>query len=483
MTDLNRWGCSLNNQFQDFFNAVERLSLLIYREMELSGDWGEAGEQAAKVSFCSQLLELTPDHHLDGHDADRFYRILDEKMLQYGVSDLDLEAVKAAIKTVSFQWEGQNYQIEELDRLSGVFQSSGLPYVVQGGFYGKTLEMILGTGVERECGDLKVTMIETELMRTPTVFLPIAAMISHKHVYIRDVALHTIFHQKWMRFLRGDVDHAGLPAVVLSSWIKSQANVAYGGTMQDQESLFVSDMKQNVLDHELGHAVIQHHLLSPMAATIGEGSKMFGAQIMLDLLELLAELAPVQGENAGPLWRLVALSKIDLAAAERRFWIYWSDAWFFDTPDTYMYGYSKRFSAVLAAALDGDRVDFERLELVLRQVLPLALAEVEAMALELDGIIRSAAYLWEGQSLSLDDFLVVKKEAELPPQAVLETPYLLQSWEYSKSIEHLLGQTMESGRLWEVLKVFEARVYDLFQDHVLTLIDKDSKAGAFLGFL
>lgn len=57
------------------------------------------------------------------------------------------------------------------------------------------------------------------------------------------------------------------------------------------------------------------------------------------------------------------IAKTDRKRAERLFYIYFSDTWFYDTDDTYMYLYTDLMALVLLRYVNADRsVDFEKLE-------------------------------------------------------------------------------------------------------------------------
>ena len=86
--------------------------------------------------------------------------------------------------------------------------------------------------------------------------------------------------------------------------------------LDDVTKSFIFDLKETVLNHELGHGVIQYHLLSPDVAPIAEASKMCGESVITALLEVLADFAPWLGDVKGPLQNMVDVSLTDYDRAE-----------------------------------------------------------------------------------------------------------------------------------------------------------------------
>jgi len=424
------------SDYSDLYLQAERLCYLVYLRASLSGDWGPMGENAQQVSFCYLLLDLSPDVFLTEERVDAYFSKINMRTHALGLSGLTLDEIDELLSSFKFLYKEVSYSIEELEELTELLGDSGI--VFQGGFYGKTMEMICGEGVTCDYGDLKVTTITREMYRTPTVLLPIAAMISFRHVYVREVALRSIFYQKWVPFLTHDHTVSGEFGETYGAEIRRCADRSYPNGLLQNESLFVKDMTANVLQHELGHAVIQHHLLDIHTATVGEGVKMLGEQVLIDLLEILADIAPVYGEMSGPLWRLVNLAKIDLSAAQRQFWIYFSDAWFFDTPDTYMYGYSTYYALLMSRCIISGQVDFNALEEVLVCVLPLFLDTAKKVSDMLRDRVETTVYLIDDQRVNKLEFLAVEQDKNPAPEKFKDEPYTLLSWEYSKCLEYIL---------------------------------------------
>lgn len=414
---------------------AERLCLLDYYRMLCSGDWGDGGEQAVKLSFCRLFLNLPPHIELTYDHAEIFYGLIDQKLKDLGISGMSLADIESELDAFVFQYQGKSYSLDDLENCYEDLRLSESTCVIQGGYYGKSIEFILGDGWMDVFESVQVTTITSEWMRSPSVLIPIAAMISFRHVYIRQLALQSIFYQKWVPFLAQGWMPEASDAVRVSSWIKQRAVWAFENKLLESEVEFVADMRINVLYHELGHAIIQHERLDLKVATLGEGAKMLGPQILLDLLEVLAEVADESGAMRGPLFNMIDISKTNPDHANRLFWTYWSDAWFFDTPDAYMYGYSGLMAVIFYASLNEHFVpDWDKLSALLPQIRAWALDHVRAISLHLESVLRAGEY-----PESAAQFLEKARALDPPSQSVISEPYLLSAWEYGKLFEGYMG--------------------------------------------
>ena len=176
-------------------------------------------------------------------------------------------------------------------------------------------------------------------------------------------------------------------------------------------------MGETILYREIGHGIIQHEILSPEDSALGEATRIFGENIYTAFHEILAEIAPRHKHLRGALLNMAMIAKKDYSRAERMYYMYLSDTWFFDTQDEYMYLYSELMAVVLLKFLDSSgRVRFDRLEKEFewkRKKSKSLLDKIVQWFSEdlhyLQSICKSADYIIEGERRN---FKWVKKEIE-----------------------------------------------------------------------
>ena len=99
------------------------------------------------------------------------------------------------------------------------------------------------------------------------------------------------------------------------------------------------DCKHNVLFHELGHAIIQHHVFPQPYGAISECFQIFSPiNAVVIMLECFADLAPVHQSKKGTLahiWSKMEDKPLDISYDLA---MYFSDIWFFDTDDKELFG-------------------------------------------------------------------------------------------------------------------------------------------------
>jgi len=104
--------------------------------------------------------------------------------------------------------------------------------------------------------------------------------------------------------------------------------------------------------HEWGHAIIQHHSLPTPIGSFSDAMQAMGCPALFAGLEWLAELAPKTNGRGGTLADLCEGSNRE--HANRQFWMFWSDGWFFDTPMRHLDDYSEGLSLIMLMAINPD---------------------------------------------------------------------------------------------------------------------------------
>jgi hypothetical protein len=378
-TYLNKENYSYNPKELEFlikyvqksiFNQTNFFCHLIHYIMELSGNWGDAGEQQSKTTFCRCLLRIPPEQALTHEDASNFLSKLDENILNLGIKNLTIETARSTLKNFSFKVLDRSFGYDKVEEVNKYIRFIGSSLFLQGGQYGEYPAYILGEGSEKMLGGFDIITITKEWVRSPNAITSMAALIGNRSIYIRNESLRTVFQQKWLPVLNNghknrsiinsDIYHQiseGIKKITLSLYNTKKA--------EDLEKIrpqVIKDMHETILFHELGHGTIQQDVLNMEDSAILETSGVYGENVLTSLLELMADCAPSWNKLRGPLLNLSEISKKDPQRAKRMFFMYLSDTWFFDTDDEYMYIYSELIVLVLLRYIKpGLNIDFDRI--------------------------------------------------------------------------------------------------------------------------
>ena len=353
------------------YNQLQYFCFLVYHIMEMSSQWGDAGEQQIKISFCRNVLHIPPEESLTQSHAIHFISKVNQQLAELGILSLSLTEAQHKRDNFVFTLFHKSFSIHSLSHLSRLLEFIESGWFLHGGYYGHEVELILGKGSVRTLEDYRVIEGEHELLRTPNTIVAMAAIIGDKEILMRKESLITIFHQKWVPFYMNLEQEKAIIALNpfrhISEGIKARTLSLYQAAdetaIQKIQPIFIQDMGETILFHELGHGIIQHTLLKKETGAIGEATKIFGESIVTDLLEYLADFAPPRSSIWGALYNMAIIAEKDCLRAERMFYMYLSDTWFFDTSDTYMYGYSEILSLILSAHIQDDlSIHFEKLK-------------------------------------------------------------------------------------------------------------------------
>ncbi len=351
---------------EQVFSQLHRFCFLMYVIMEQTRDYGDSGEQQVKISFCRLLLKLQYDEEINQSHVLEFVNQVDRSFKELGLDTILLQDAKKELADFKFQIFGHDFSIHEIQDLGKLLRFIGSTWFLQGGYYGHDVEMILGEGSSSMLREFHVIQMEKELLRTPNTITAMAAIIGDKEIMVRRESLETIFVQKWLMFFSGYQYPEMRIEQQLAEGLKQEAMLRYKVASRDQldkkKETFIKDMGETILFHEVGHGIIQHHTLSMESGSLGESTKVFGENIVTGLLEFLADLAPQYGGLRGPFCNMATIAQKNQQRASRMFYMYFSDTWFYDTEDTYMYLYSDMLSLVNLFHVNMDKsIDFEKL--------------------------------------------------------------------------------------------------------------------------
>ncbi len=346
----------------EVYQQARKLAIALTLHAEATGDWGASGSDFGRQSVARWLCQI-PAHIPCYPEQTPYLTKLTEAAHDYGfpwvpkalgeTSAPDaIATLEAFIGSFTFQLEDRQFSLQEGEELDQFLSKKGSNLIIISGYHGAELNLILGRGTRDYKHPYTHIALASEYLRSPSIVMPIVAMIGVHSVIVREVAVETVFHDKWMILSRTFWGMS--PAEKLGFAIKKHTLEAYGITGLSQQDIapiypaFLSDMQCLLTAHEVGHGIIQHDRLPENTALMAESSQLLGDNILIALLELLADIAPESPYGKGPIWEIIAFASHSPQRAERCFGLYFSDAYFYDTNTPHMYSYAHLILPVMA---------------------------------------------------------------------------------------------------------------------------------------
>lgn len=395
----------------DLIRQATYFALLQFWQHEQTDIWGEVGEDASRLSFLRIILGLEEDLSVNSIHIERFNTQLHHLYDEFHISEVPIDSIKDRLAEYRFRLAGNEYQLHDSEWINRLLEFVGSTLCIQSGDYGHERELILGHGKTFHFDEYRVVDLTNEVMRTANMVTSLAAAIGHNQIFVRHAALQGIFQLKWESFMAYPHIYHHSPEYEAGHQLKKLTCASYAidstEDLGNRRTEFLNDMRENILFHELGHAVIQHRLLPSHIATFSEASKIINHPLIHSLLELLAEIAPQNGGILGPLWNIVQVAKVRPERAMRMFWMYVSDTWFFDTPDDYMYFYSDLVAVTFGAAIHADgTLNLDHFESVVwgqDGILDQMTTMVSRLCQSIMDEMETVSYVIEDQSMSFVD--------------------------------------------------------------------------------
>lgn len=394
----------------ELLDQATDFALIQYWGYESLDQWGEVGREATERSFRHLWASRIPS------DSDitppSFRNYIDSEYELRSINQIPPTCVRQILADFRFHLCGVEFHLHDTEILNRYLQFVGSNWVVQAGDYGDERELIVGIGTMRDMDDYVVISIDTELMRTANMIVSLAAAIGDRHIMIRQESLQEIFSIKWCAHISHPYPVSYQLPFRTGLHLKNNTLASYQvKSMSDLamiKSVFISEMSENILNHELGHGIIQRQKLPRHIAPFSEVTQLIDHPFVHSLLEVLAELAPKLQSIQGPLSHILDVAKFDIIRAERMFWMYASDTFFFDTDDTYMYHYSELVLLIFGAMVTPDgRLDFDGWEYTIwgpGGIYEWTIATVTSTCEHLHSLMESHVFCHDDSSISFVDY-------------------------------------------------------------------------------
>jgi len=345
---------------------------LQYHLMQVSDDWGPVGEQQVKLSFFRVLMKQGADQPITDDMVDAFFAQVDENLVSLGIKDLSKASAKSFFETQFVKLLGVEFKTNPGSRISRILRFLGSKYALVSSPYGKGFAYIFGKAVFKPHFDYGVYYISQEVIRSGSFVLANVASVCEHDVMMRYTAFETVFYQKWAQALEPRMVYLfGADAEdfsCVSHAIKSQALALYGVSdrpaLDKMKKIFIKEMHETVLFHELGHGITKDYIFPYEYLSIAQGIDAYHKLAAYEgLIEFLSDFSPPTKELFGPMWNMVQVSYTDRKRAERLFYMYLSDVFFYDTEDAHMYDYSDMMCMIMVRYIKKDlSIDFEMIK-------------------------------------------------------------------------------------------------------------------------
>ena len=383
---------------------IQKWSLLEFHILVKTQVFTPYDQDQVYAHVFRNLLKLSPDTALTDQDINTAWALYDNKIESFHVNDLTLEQIKQEMNNLIVEFFGIKKTIKEIREVNSLLQFLGSIHIVSGSLYGQHSLYFFANATLQMIGDHQVYLLDKEWVRTPFAVYPIAAFSNafHREVMVRKESLRYVFDQKWLQvFNIPDHFHYYIKTDLtknISEGIKRKALSLF--QVSNQEGLkaihseFINKAAQNVVYHELGHIVTEGDILSSRAVAIANASKLVEGNILMTLIEILADFAPLVSKLKGTFVNMKDVAQQDVLNAERLFYIYLSDIWFYDTQDTYMFSYSDVLCLLILRYIQIDQqIDFQLMasDLIYDEKVPLAMQNDASLSVFLCQLLEESA--------------------------------------------------------------------------------------------
>lgn len=277
-------------------HQIKQMAARQYYVMNEKQDFGELGAERVEMGFCRVFFQIPADQDLDYGQMQRFEMQMQRYRKAYAKIRLEkLQLLDEARVCHIFDRKLEWFKDREINQ---VLEFLGSSYRLIVGFLGVFRSILYGPVSERFLDEYRVTEFLKEEARTPAAVLSIAAVVGGKHVAIRHESCDLIYQNKWK-----DADTwPGMDEESsLGDQIKQKALSLYElETGKDYKNLFMQEMHEGLIWHEIGHGIVLNSLVLPHESAFGEAMAVWGNNIISVMKEFFADWAPKRPDALNP---------------------------------------------------------------------------------------------------------------------------------------------------------------------------------------
>jgi hypothetical protein len=357
---------------KSLYDQIFYIAHLQYHLMQANNDWSEVGEQQIKLAFSRCLLDIPPEEPLDYSHASEFESKVEENIVNLGIKSLSVAAAKNQYEHTYLKLLGQEFKANPGLKISEILSFLGSKYRVQSRPFWKGFSYILGEMLTKTKAEYTIHFITKEWIRTPSYVMANAALVAEHTVYMREESLRAVFVQKWVQAaefnwmyqhqvntnLYWNISHA-IKKITMDLYEAGNVD-----QLNDLKKTFVGDMRETIMYHEIGHGITKDYIFPYEFVAIAQGLDRYHKLPAYEaLIEFLSDFSPTTHGLIGPYWNMLTVAKTNPLRAERLFYMYLSDVFFYDTEDQYMYTYSDFMCLMCLRYIKPDKhIDFAKME-------------------------------------------------------------------------------------------------------------------------
>ncbi len=341
-------------------------AFVMYRLFESSGNWNDGPDYQVKLSFGKNLLKLSPADSFEYEHLAKFEELIKEAYSEFGLTTKTESAIQLDFNNWRPTLFGKQYPLQKNNVVNKILHFVGSKYVLHMTKYKKGIAVIWGHAKIKKIGIYTITRFTDELIRSPSFPVANAASVLDNEIMTRQESMRTVFHQKWAPIITSEYEDWRVqedPYWNISYGIRQHTlrlyNWAEASDLPRIEDELVQEMEESIIYHEIGHTVIREIFLPIENIGIGLGATQYNCYFYDGIYELLADFAPKHKLGHGAMAQMIKISKTSPTRAERMFYTYLSDVWFFDTEDKFMYDYASLAVLCMLRYIKDDRsIDF-----------------------------------------------------------------------------------------------------------------------------
>ncbi|MBI5398987.1 hypothetical protein HZB07_00020 [Candidatus Saganbacteria bacterium] len=339
-------------------DQIKRLGIAQYLLMLKSGDWAGFSKNEVSQHFAYHLLNLPLSISITSKHLEDVEKEIQVQAQKYGLNNFSEIDLRQFIKNFKIKIQDKEYGISETAKINALLKKSGSGKRICAGFYGAQKSYIFGEVEEKSLDGIRVYYFIRETARTPNNPFSIAAIMEGKDIFIRGESAEILFYQKWAEaFEAMPSDPAGIAGLKFRKKALGLYQVNNKQELINKKNIFIKDMMENYLYHELAHQE-SNSLFSEEEDAIGEGSKILGNNIFVLVKEFLADAHA----SKSPFRHMIKLAKDgDIEHAQKLFYQYLSDNYFYDTENYLMYPATDLILAATIKFTEKDNIDFNKL--------------------------------------------------------------------------------------------------------------------------
>jgi hypothetical protein len=311
------------------FRTLKTWAMIIYLAMEKLADYRPFDEEKVSISFCRNIMNVSPNMAVTDRIFNRFLRKIDKFDEHNGCKSG--EEYRELCKTFSLKIFGIDYSDSE-HKINDLFDLLNANYhllITRFKYFGQ--RFVFSEREELEVEGIKVWIMK-EYICSPQFILAIAAEVYETTSIIRIKALHVIFKNKWLGYFSQTILER---AIARLHW---NTNIGEGFLKFAMHYFGISNIRQarekkdlvleSILDgtiwHEEGHHK-SHDDMSPdnyiFSYVFNNGDYNLGTV----LKEMLADWSPQEGTRKGSFSRFLERSKTNPRQTTAEVYMYLSD--------------------------------------------------------------------------------------------------------------------------------------------------------------